>query len=157
MAAVHGSTGISTNFTGLSFANLEIGKSHDLGVLAGRPFEVRNHGSKPLRLRVEPEPASPAFLLEGYKPLPSARWITVHPQEFIVPPGSAARARVTLKVPADRRLAGEKYQGALWIRSIGEETVQMGLRVKVPFTLSAGARKAPRSSPARLDKRGQIP
>jgi len=136
---VWAAVGITTNFVGLSPLSVEAGKTVDVCAAVGRPLEVRNGGERPVRVRLEAEPAPPAQLLTGHDPMPAPAWVRIEPSELVVPAGGVAAARVYLTVPDAPRWRGRKLQGALWIRTVGKSMTQVGLRTKLPFVVAGEA------------------
>jgi hypothetical protein len=135
-APLWAATRISTTFMGVSLKDLAAGQSHDLAQASGRSLTVKNEGDKTVVILIDAEPAAAGMLLKGYSPLPDPAWIDITPREFTLAPGQSFTAQARLSIPAGRAYRGKKLQGALWIRTKPQTQMSVGLRVKVPFTVS---------------------
>lgn len=108
--------GLSTTFVMVTVPDVPLGQSVPLRDRAGRDVVVNNLGKDPLIVRTAIRPPQKHRLLDGAKVIPDISWIHVEPSEQIIPGGSSATFRLTVRVPKKKKYTGKYYQVAVRIR-----------------------------------------
>jgi hypothetical protein len=133
--------GLSTNLGEVIIAGLKEGEKYSLKDLANIPLSVVNRGEDTVMVRICALVPDSVELRQRANPIPSADWVSLEADSFVLAPGQMGVSDVFIDIPNGNGLAGRKFQVMLWSRTIPGPGVLIacGLKSRIIFSIADAA------------------
>lgn len=118
--------------------NLSIGQTHSLEELAALLLTITNTGELPVTVKVEPTIPEGSDLRYGASAIPDLSWASVDRETFVLAPNESERVNMSIRIPDERQLLGQKYQVNFWSHTLPQpgDFVACGLSSRVVFSIN---------------------
>lgn len=129
---------LTSQFIDVVLEGLKPGRSYNIRELRGIPYTVKNAGTAPMEVQVEPVAPSSGSTPSPYEPVPDPNWLSLTPARFRLSPGEPGFADLTINIPDDPSLIGKHYMGQIWAHTTGRSFLAVGVTSNVRFSIGKG-------------------
>ncbi len=127
------SSSISTSFTEVLLENLEPGKKYSLKKIANYPYNIKNKGSRRIKVRIQPVKTQTGSLKKKFKSIPDKSWVKLKPDIVELNPGEEKYSDIIITIPDDEKYYGKKYQVSILSETINKGGFSIGLALESFF------------------------